>query len=160
MKKLILVLVALIGLTVSEQAQEKSTSKSTHYLSVGYSIGNHQNDKQFSETSYPSIEYGFTRSDLSLGLAVGRGQTFGLAQAGDKLDQYYYEGRATQSFPFTKCVSGNVALGLGSYFATNNAVFVEYGFGLTRTCGSVTYGLSYSNWDKVDYVTPSVSFSF
>lgn len=160
MKKLILVLVALVGLTVSAQAQEKSAKTSTHYLSIGYSIGNHQDGKHFDETSYPSIEYGVTRDNLSLGLAIGRGQTCGLAQAGDKLDQYYFEGRATQSFPFTKCISGNVALGVGSYFATNDAVFVEYGFGLTRTCGSITYGLSYSNWDKVDYVTPSVSFSF
>jgi hypothetical protein len=160
MKKLILVLVALVGLTVSAQAQEKSTSKSTHYLSIGYSIGNHQDGKHFDETSYPSIEYGVTRSDLSLGIAIGRGQTCGLAQAGDKLNDYYYEGRATQAFPITKSVSGNVVFGIGSYFKTDDKVFVEYGFGLTKSYGKITYGLSYSNWDSVNYVTPSVSLSF
>jgi hypothetical protein len=156
MKKLTFLVLALVSLSAFAQTK----SETTKYLAVGYSIGNHVDGKSLDETSYPSLEYGVTRNNLSLGLVVGRGATRGIAQTGDNLAQYYYEGKVTQAFPFTKEVSGNVVLGLGSYFITDNAVFVEYGFGLTRTIGKITYGLTYSNWDKVDYVTPSLSYSF
>ena len=156
MKKVTFLLLALVSL--SAFAQTKSAT--TKYLAVGYSIGNRVDGKHFDEISYPSLEFGVTRNNLSLGLSVGRGQTCGIAQTGDKLSQYFYEGRVTQAFPFTKEVSGNVILGVGSYFITDNAVFVEYGFGLTKTCGKITYGLSYTNWDKVGYLTPSLSYSF
>ena len=63
----------------------------------------------------------------------------------------------------TKCnigkVYGNIILGYGGYFDVNHN-FIEYGVGVSYTHKRLGYGVSFSNWDGVDYVSPSVSFNF
>ena len=53
-------------------------------------------------------------------------------------------------------LNGQIILGVGSYYA-HNTTFVEYGVGLSKTYGDLTFGVSYSNWDGGDYITPSIS---
>jgi hypothetical protein len=155
MKKLFLVLFAFIALTVNAQEQ-KTTPTTTKYVSFGLSVSNF--NETFSDNSYPSIEVGVTRNDVSYGLVFGRASLRGLGESNDTLSNYFYEVKVTPSVSLGY-LNANLILGVGGYINQNRS-FVEYGGGLSKTFGNTTYGLSYTNWDGVDYLTPSVSFSF
>jgi hypothetical protein len=157
MKKLIYVLFAFIALTVSAQAQETKCSKTTKYVAVGLSMASF--DETFAENSFPSVEVGFTRNDVSYGVAFGRASLRGLGNSEDVLQNYFYELKMVPSLSLGY-FNANLILGVGGYVNQGNRHFVEYGAGLSKTFGNVSYGLSYSNWDGVDYVTPSVSYAF
>ncbi len=157
MRKLFYVLFAFIALTVTAQAQETKS----HYVSASLSLAN-SNGQQFSQSSYASIEYGIVRKGVAYGLSVGRGQINGDVMTnttGQNLRNYFWEVRVQPTFPLGS-VTGNVILGAGSYFATSDAGFIEYGVGVSKSYGDISYGLTYSNWNGVDYVTPSVSYAF
>jgi hypothetical protein len=96
---------------------------------------------------------------LSYGLVLGRGNLIGLAQSGDVLSNYFYEVKVSPSFPIG-IVNANIILGVGSYFITSNAMFIEYGIGVSKSYGNLTYGVSYMNWDDINYITPSISYGF
>lgn len=166
MKNLFYALIAFIALTVTAQAQTQETNKSktTYYVSAGLSMSTF--DSEFAKGAFPSLEVGFTRNDVSYGLAVGRAALKGFANSEDVLQNYFYELKVTPSVSLGY-LNANLILGVGGYVngggksdTDSNSTFVEYGAGLSKTFGDVTYGLSYSNWDGVDYVTPSVSYSF
>jgi hypothetical protein len=158
MKKLFYVLIAFIALTVTAQGQTDSTKvKTTKYVSVGLSMSNF--DETFSDNSYPSVEVGFTKNDISYGVVLGRASLRDLGSFSDNIQNYFYEIKISPSTSLGY-LNGNLILGLGGYINQGNRHFVEYGAGLSKTFGNVSYGLSYSNWDGVDYVTPSVSLSF
>ena len=165
MKKLILVLVAVLGLTWSAQAQTETVetpTKTSMYVGVGLSMSNSTAGETFTTTSYPSLEVGVTRNDVSYGVVLGRGSLDKMSPFNDKedgLSNYFWELKVSPSFNLGQ-VNGNLILGAGSYFASNNAYFIEYGIGVSKSYGNLTYGVSYTNWDGVDYVTPSVSFGF
>ena len=38
--------------------------------------------------------------------------------------------------------------------------FIEYGGGVTYNVGKLGYGIMVSNWDRVTYLTPSLTFNF
>lgn len=168
MKKLFFTLIALIALTVTAQAQTDSTKvKTTKYVSVGLSINPTTNDT-FEYSSYPSVEVGITRNDVSYGVLFGRGSLKGLGDSVDTFSNYFYEFKVSPSVSLGY-VNANLILGIGGYInsggqnSTNgdtDSSFVEYGFGLSKSYGNLSYGLSYSNWDGLDYVTPSLSYSF
>jgi hypothetical protein len=160
MKKLFYVLFALIALTFTAQAQETKKEK-TNYVSASLSLAN-SNGQTFSQSTYASVEYGIVRKSVMYGLAVGRGQLNGdvtTNTTAQDLRNYFWEVRVQPTFPLGS-VTGSVILGVGSYFATSDAGFIEYGLGVSKSYGDLSYGLSYSNWNGVDYVTPSVSYAF
>lgn len=157
MKKIILVLVALIGFTASAQT-DSTKVKTSKYVAVGLSMAN-ANGQSFDVASYPSVEFGVTRNSISYALVLGRGQLRGLGQSGDVLSDYYWEVKVSPSFDLG-VVSVNPLLGGGSMFDTDKATFIEYGVGISKTYGKFTYGMTYSNWAGTDYVTPSVSYGF
>lgn len=160
MKKLFLVLFAFFALTVTAQEQTTTPTTSSYapYVSVGLSMSN-SNGVSFNESSYPSVELGVTRNNVSIGVVLGRGQLRGIGKDTDVLSDYFYEFKVSPSFNLGT-VTGNVILGVGSYFDTSNAMFIEYGVGVSKSYGDLSYGLSYSNWNGVNYVTPSVSLAF
>jgi hypothetical protein len=168
MKKLFYVLFAFIALTVTAQAQTDSTKvKTTKYVSVGLSINPTTNDS-FEYSSYPSVEVGITRNDVSYGVVFGRGSLKGLADSQDNFANYFYEFKVSPSVSLG-FVNANLILGVGGYIngggqnpenGDTNSSFVEYGFGFSKSYGNLSYGLSYSNWDGMNYVTPSVSYAF
>ena len=95
-------------------------------------------------------------------LSIGRGQLSGtvMSNTADKdFNNYFWELRVQPTFPLGS-ITGNLIIGAGSYFGTSGAGFVEYGLGASKSYGDLSYGLSYSNWDGINYVTPSVSYSF
>lgn len=156
MKKLILVLVALIGLTVSAQTDSTSV-KTSKYVAVGLSISKF--DNTIGDTAYPSVEVGVTRNDVSYGIVFGRASLKGFASSEDSTSNYFYEVKVSPSVSLGY-LNGNLVLGLGGYINQQGRTFTEFGAGVSKTFGVLTYGLSYTNWDKVNYVTPSVALSF
>jgi hypothetical protein len=161
MKKLIYVLFAFIALTVSAQAQETKKEKLNQYVSASLSLAN-SNGQTFSQSTYASVEYGIVSKGIAYGLSVGRGQLNGdvtTNTTAQDLRNYFWEVRVQPTFPLGS-VTGSVILGAGSYFATSDAGFIEYGLGVSKSYGDISYGLTYSNWNGVDYVTPSVSYAF
>ncbi len=161
MRKLFYVLFAFIALTVTGQAQETKSN----YVSASLSLANafsSDGQAQFSQSTYASVEYGIVRKGVAYGLAVGRGQLNGDVVSnttGENFRNYFWEVRVQPTFPLGS-VTGSVILGAGSYFATSDAGFIEYGLGVSKSYGDLSYGLSYSNWNGVNYVTPSVSLAF
>ncbi len=161
MKKLIYVLFAFIALTVSAQAQETKKEKLNQYVSASLSLAN-SNGQTFSQSTYASVEYGIVSKGIAYGLAVGRGQLNGdvtTNTTAQDLRNYFWQVRVQPTFPLGS-VTGSVILGAGSFFTTSDAGFIEYGLGVSKSYGDISYGLTYSNWNGVDYVTPSVSYAF
>lgn len=160
MKNLFYALIAFIALTVTAQAQETKKEK-TNYVSASLSLAN-ADGQAFSQSTYASVEYGIVRKGVMYGLAVGRGQLNGDVMSnttGENFRNYFWEVRVQPTFPLGS-VTGSVILGAGSYFATSDAGFIEYGVGVSKSYGDLSYGLSYSNWNGANYVTPSVSLAF
>lgn len=180
MKKLILLAILLVSTANFAQkkrspnavAVKTNTADSTSVvktewknyvaLSVSMSSGNtydtNENKYTFSESAYPSVEIGFSKGNIMAGVAIGRGNFQGIAK-GDKLGNYYAEVRVTPSFPLG-IIDANVVFGAGSYLVSSKGTFIEYGSGISYTKGDYTYGIGYSNWDGVDYISPSISYTF
>ncbi len=154
MKKIITL--ALICLTTIGYSQSDSTkSKTTNYISLGVSI---TNSDDFKSSAYPSAEFGFTRENLSLGAIIGRGSFAGLGGVDDNFQSYYYEAKSTASYPL-QALNLNLILGYGGYMGTSH-MFIEYGLGFSLSQGKMGYGLTYSNWDNVNYISPCITFNF
>ena len=161
------------GTTASAQSEKVSTDstatskpKWSKYVAVGFSIsngndyGDNTNTTTFDEGSYPSVEFGFSRENLSLSAVIGRGNLRGLGTNVDKFSNYYWEVKATPTFPLG-VVNASLIFGAGSYFSNDKGnTFIEYGTGISYTLDKFTYGVCYSNWDGMDYITPNISYSF
>lgn len=134
MRKLFYVLFAFIALTVTAQAQETKSN----YVSASLSLANafsSDGQEQFSQSTYASVEYGIVRKGVAYGLAVGRGQLNGDVVSnttGENFRNYFWEVRVQPTFPLGS-VTGSVILGAGSYFATSDAGFIEYGLGVSKS---------------------------
>jgi hypothetical protein len=149
--------------TADSTSTVKTEWKNYIAVSVSMSSGNtydtNENKYTFSESAYPSVEFGFSKGNLMAGLAVGRGSFKGMTTKEDKIGNYYAEIRVTPSFPLG-IIDANVVFGAGSYLVETKGFFIEYGSGISYTHGDYTYGIGYSNWDGVDYISPSLSYSF
>jgi hypothetical protein len=186
MKKILLLAILLIsvvtfgqkrhaGAAASTQSDSTtvSTSKYVPYVSVGLSISNgnsyetNANSYGFNESSYPSVEVGVSRENLSAGIAFGRRSLKGLGNSEDNIKNYYTELRVVPSFKLG-VVNASLIFGIGSYLgrienpdgSNTDTTFIEYGTGISYSVGNYSYGLAYSNWDGLDYITPSLSYSF
>lgn len=148
--------IALICLTTICYSQSDSSKfKLNTYTSIGVSLTNSDN---FKSTAYPSAEFGVTHENLSLGLIIGRGSFSGLGGSDDGVENYYYETKATASYP-VQSLNLNLILGYGGYMNTSH-MFIEYGLGFSLSQGKMSYGLTYSNWDGVNYISPCITFNF
>ncbi len=181
MKKLILLAILLVSTTNFAQkkrspnavAVKTNTSDTTevvkskwkNYIAVSISMssGNtydtNESEYTFCEAAYPTVEFGFSKGNLMAGLAVGRGNFAGMWTKEDNISDYYAEIRLTPSFALG-IIDANVVFGAGSYLVSTKGFFIEYGSGISYTKGDYTYGIGYSNWDGVDYISPSVSYTF
>ena len=157
MKKLVILVLALVSL--SAVAQTKSTT--TKYLTIGYSIGNHKDGTTFNEVSYPSIEGGIVcNNEISFGVQIGRNQTKDIFKKDDAIQNYYWEVKLSPVFKLGP-IDGNVSFGLGNYFKTDiSNYFADYGFGISKTYYKITYGIGASNWAGTNYLTPSITYNF
>lgn len=152
MKKLLTI--TLLFLSVISFSQTDST-KTGGYLSIGISM---TSTSDFLSSNYPSIEGGIVRNNFTLGLVLGRGNFIGMFESKDIPTNYYYEPKITASLPLGK-LNGSVVFGYGGYFKTKH-MFIEYGGGLSYTKGNISYGVLCSNWDKIVYLTPSITLNF
>lgn len=144
----------LLLVSCSLSAQETKENTYGAYGSVGVSIGN-SNEDTFQNTSYPSVEVGVTKENLSLGLAFGK-SSFDFKNK--SLNSYWYEIKFVPSTPM-----GSVDIygifGVGNYLDTNR-YFIEYGGGVTgKLTNHLNYFVQASSWDGFWYVTPGVTFS-
>jgi len=146
--------ITLIYLTTICYSQSDSKRLNT-YTSIGVSL---TNSDDFKSTTYPSVEFGVTHENLSLGLIIGRGSFSGLGGSYDNIQNYYYETKATASYPIQR-LNLNLVLGYGGYINKSH-MFIEYGVGFSLSQGKMNYGLTYSNWDAVNYITPCITFNF
>jgi hypothetical protein len=129
----------------------------TGYISAGLSLTNIPEYSDFLTSSYVSVEGGVMYSNFGAGLAFGRGNLKGIGE-GDNINNYFLEGKVSYTQPL-KFISGVVFLGYGGYVGTKD-MFIEYGLGLTYSYKHMGFGVSYSNWDGGNYLTPSVSYYF
>jgi hypothetical protein len=126
-------------------------------ISSGNSSGDNTNQYTFQESAYPDIEFGFTYQNLSIGGVIGRGNFNNTVNG---IGNYFWEVRVTPTFQLG-VVNASIIFGAGTYF--NHEIgngFIEYGSGIGYTIGKITYGISYSNFDGVDYITPNISLTF
>lgn len=153
MKKLLLVLAVLMSTVVFSQEEVKE-SKITPYIAAGLSM---TNSTDFTATSYPSMELGFMRDNVSVAGVFGRNN---LAEAKpEHIDNYWCEAKVAVSTDFGY-VSGYGVLGVGTYIGTNGSLFIEYGVGIAKEFGSFGTFIQVSNWDGITYLTPGFSVSF
>lgn len=152
MRNLLVVLMCMWA--VSTFAQDSTKCNVGKYVSWGVSLSN---NSDFNTGSYSSLEFGVVCHDVAFGLALGRGSLDGIFK-NDNIRNYFYEVKVVPSFPIGK-VYGNIIMGVGSYIDTKHN-FIEYGLGVSYTHNKIGYGVSYTNWDGVDYVTPSISYNF
>lgn len=158
MKKIIcLILVFLI--TASSFAQSDSTkTKTNFYASAGISIGHvDQNDESinsFNKASYPSLEIGLTRKNLSLGAVFGFENVLVSSSS-----RKFYELKTAISYPVGN-YSGYALFGVGSYFENSFSNFIEYGAGFSYAPSKLGYFVQYSNWARANYISVGVSYNF
>ena len=151
MKKVLVILMVMVSTMSWSQCSENALNK---YVSWGVSMSN---NSDFNSGSYSSLEFGVIYNDVAYGLSLGRGTLDGIFK-NDDIRNYFYEVKVAPSFPIGK-VYGNIILGVGSYIDTKHN-FIEYGLGVSYTYKKIGYGVSYTNWDGIDYITPSISFNF
>ena len=150
MKNLVLLLICVLAFNSFAQ----DSCKVTKYVSVGLSM---TNGDEFVSNAFNSIDFGVTKHDISMGVSLGRGNLKGMFRESDDLKNYYYEFKVSPSFPLGY-ISLNLLLGVGGYFKTPTS-FIEYGFGFSHSYKSFSYGCSFSNWDGLNYVSPSITFN-
>ena len=136
-------------------AQDSTKCSVNKYVSLGLSLSN---NTDFSTGSYSSLEFGIVKHDVAVAVVLGRGNLDGVFRSNDVLSNYFYEFKVAPSFPIGK-VYGNIILGYGGYFDAKHN-FIEYGLGVSYTHKKIGYGVSFSNWDGVDYISPSITFNF
>lgn len=153
--KNIIILTTIILISCSQLvAQDTTQTKPTFYTCIGISLSN---GEDFTKVCFPSIENGIMYKNFFGGLVFGRGNLYGMLSEGDNIENYFYEGKIGAYFPIG-VLTGVIYGGYGGYFKPYN--FIEYGGGITYTYKKVSFGLVYSNWDNVNYLTPSITYNW
>jgi len=151
MKKFILMVVVLFA-TSTIFAQEESGVD--FYVAAGLSM---TNNNDFAVSSYPSVEFGLMKDNMSLALVGGRGNLDGLGSSSDHINDYWYELKTAASFPLGS-LDGYGLLGIGNYVGTKN-MFIEYGVGASYMPNKFGIYAQTSNWDGIWYVTTGVMYN-
>ncbi len=156
MKRVFLLAFACLVATFASAQSDSTKAKVTGYVSAGFSTSNGNN---FNSASYVAVETGVMYKNISFGGIFGRGNLVGIAKKDDVLSNYYFEFKSAGYIPISGDLSANVIFGWGGYFNSTHRL-IEYGAGLSYTIDKMSYGITYSNWDGVNYVTPSITFNF
>jgi len=152
MKKL---LIFILSLMIINTYGQNDSSKINMYTNIGLSL---TNGDDFKSNSFAAIETGFVKSNISGGLAIGRGSLSGINNT-DNIKNYYYEIK-TSAYYQIELVSANLIFGLGNFINTKY-IFIEYGLGISYTPHKkISYCITYSNWNNVNYITPNISYNF
>lgn len=163
MKKVLLSLLVLMSTVVfaqdkslvdCEPTTELKESKVTPYIAAGLSM---TNSTDFNAATYPSMEIGIMRENVSIAGVFGRNNLAEVTP--EHIDNYWYEGKVAYSFPLG-FVSGYGVFGVGTYIGTSGSLFIEYGGGIVKEFGSFGTFIQVSSWDGVTYLTPGFSISF
>jgi hypothetical protein len=167
MKNLFTILAIFATLFATAQCHTDSTSaccsKPTFspYVSFGVSMTNTDDadsTARFSVRNYMGLEGGVCYGNLGLGLVLGRSFLQGTFASDDHINNYFTEVKSTVTQPI-----GNVNVtglfGYGCYLGTKRN-FIEYGVGMSYSVNKFAYGMSYSNWDGVNFVTPNITYNF
>lgn len=156
MKKILLsiLMFGCLGIT----AQTDTTKKISAYASIGLSLTNTV-DTTFKTLNYPSVEVGVMVDNICLGFVFGRSSLLGIGAKTDNINNYFYELKTTLCQPIAYSISGVFILGYGGYM-NSKTNFIEYGAGISYSHKKIGYNLTYSNWDKINYITPSITINF
>jgi hypothetical protein len=141
MKKLLLAAFAMVSMSLYSQ------EKGNFYASTGLSV---TNSNDFKNSSFYSVEGGYTKNNFSYGVVLGTNDL--------NFDKFWYEGKIAYTLNFNQ-VDPYVLLGVGSYFDNYN-LFLEYGFGVSKSFGPVSPYLQFSNWNTKNYITAGLTFNF
>lgn len=163
MKNLFTILAIFASLFATAQSDSTSLSGEklsfSPYISAGLSMTNvNPSETNFSSSSYMGIEGGVCYGNLGGALVFGRGSLSGAFSDVDQISNYFAEIKSTATHSL-----GNVNLtalfGYGFYLTTDRT-FIEYGLGMSYNIGTFAYGMTYSNWDGINYITPNITFNF
>ena len=160
MRKILFLFVALISLSATAQTSTDST-KTCHKFnphSMFMSVGLSMSQGEFKTNSYPSVELGYTHKNISYSALFGRGDLNGMFRNDDNIGNYWVEAKFSPSYSIGH-LNGFLIAGGGLYINSDH-YFAELGLGLSYTHNRFTYGVSFSNWDTRNYVTPFVSVNF
>lgn len=135
--------------------ETKSVNTLTHYVSLGLSM-HLQGDWQ--ENSYATVEGGVTCNNISYGAVFGRSNLVDVFDK-DQITNYFWEAKISPNYKLVGNLTGSLIAGAGGYFGSDD-YFTEVGVGIGYTHENVSIGLSFSNWDEVNYLSPSISYSF
>lgn len=128
------------------------------YVSGGLSMTN-TGVSQFNSSNYASLEVGVTKKEMSFGAIFGRSSLGGAFQRTDRIGDYFWELKASATKNLGSSLNGYVLLGYGGYFRSGN--FIEYGAGLSYMIDDkFSFFLQYSNWDKVNFISPGICYTF
>lgn len=152
MKKLIIAFAMLFATSVVFAQEEESSVD--FYVAAGLSM---TNNNDFAVSSYPSVEFGMMKDNMSLALVGGRGNLDGLGSSSDGINNYWYELKTAASFPLGS-LDGYGLLGIGNYIDTKN-MFIEYGVGAAYMPNKFGIYAQTSNWDGIWYVTTGVMYN-
>lgn len=137
---------------------DSSKTKTTAYAAVGISIGHSDpsdvNIDNFNKASYPSLEIGLMRKNISLGAIVGAENIFAASTT-----RGFYELKTAVYHPIGAC-SGYLLFGVGAYMEDKFNNFIEYGAGISYCPKKFGYFVQYSNWARTNYVSVGLSYNF
>jgi hypothetical protein len=157
MRKLVVLLMCMWAVsTFAQDSTKVEKTPITGYISAGFSTTNGDN---FRQASYVALEAGAMYQNFGLGAIIGRGNMVGIGKKGDVIGNYYYEFKASGYFPLTGVLTGNILFGWGGYFDSSHQL-IEYGVGMSYSYKKMGFGVMYSNWDGLNYVTPNITYNF
>ena len=145
-----LLLVILLTVTsLSYTQEEKKDIDLSYYLSAGISMSNNTTST-FSNTSFPSLEFGVMSENISFGLVGGLNSLNGGGSWSELKTAVY--------FP-VKSVQGYALFGYGT-FIEGFGTFIEYGGGFLYAPKTFGGFIQVSNWAGTWYLTPGVIINF
>ncbi len=158
MKKIITLFTTLLIVASSFAQTDSAKTKTNFYAAVGISVGhtdsNDASIDNFNKASYPSLEIGLMRKNVSLGAVFGYENMLVSSST-----RGFYELKTSVSHPIGDC-SGYVLFGVGAYFENTFSNFIEYGAGFSYAPKKVGYFVQYSSWARTNYVSVGFIYNF
>lgn len=158
MKKIIMALAICLTANIALSQTDSTKTKTTAYMSLNMSISHTDpNDAaidNFSKSSYPSVEVGLMRKNISLGVILGTENCFTSSAT-----RGFYELKTAVYYPIGAC-SGYLLFGVGAYTEQRFDNFIEYGVGFMYMPKKFGYNVQYSNWARTNYVSVGLCYNF
>lgn len=162
MKKLLVILSILSGLSAFSQCEKPEQTATGKYVSAGISVsqGDASTAGQFNTNSFFWGEFGVTRGNVSMGLNFGR-SNFRFDEENDEFANFYLEPKVSATVVEKGFAKGYVLFGCGAYVARDNTpYFIEYGAGTTFSFSATDLSVQWSNWDRWNYLSLGVTRNF